>query len=150
MKVVFLKDVSKIGKRFEVKNVADGYARNFLIPKGLAQIATQERVEQAKAYQADEQKRLEGQQRRIQAVAEKLSGHTLAFSLSAGKKGEVFGSVKADMIKDKIVQEFDVFIDELDVKLPRPLKELGSHQVPVTLLKNTTVNVTVVLTGKAE
>lgn len=132
MKVILQTDVSKLGSMGEVKQVARGYARNYLIPRGLALEATQanlsfwKRVEARKREQ--EEKRLENARQR----AERLREVSLSFSRAAGEQGKLFGSVgKADIAKSLKASGFD--LEKSAIELSEPIKAVGDFQVEVRL-----------------
>lgn len=132
MKVILQTDVSKLGSMGEVREVARGYARNYLIPKGLALEATSanlgfwKKVESRK--RAQEEKRLESARQR----AESLKEVSLSFSRAAGEQGKLFGSVgKADIAKSLKASGFEV--EKAAIELPEPLKAVGDFQVEVRL-----------------
>lgn len=132
MKVVLLKDVKKIGKRFEEKEVADGYARNMLIPKGLAVPAGT-----PAAKQALEQKGREGVQRskedeKLHENIAQLSGTTLELTAKANEQGHLFQKITAQKISDLLQNEkgFDISPDLLDIET---IKEIGTHEIPVKI-----------------
>ncbi len=126
MKVVLLQDVRGIGRRNELKEVADGYARNFLFPKKLAVLANEKNLAEKEKH--DEQSAAE--LRQLQAVAAKISKDSFVFTVKAGVKGEVFGSVtKHDVevaLKEKGYANFQPLLDH-------PIKSLGKHQVEIDL-----------------
>ena len=126
MKIILLEDIKNIGSRMDVKDVSDGYARNFLIPKGLARLADTQSLQMKAAWEA-EHKQLIGH---YEELARRLKDVTLEFQLAVGAKGEVFGSVKsADIRKALLDQGFK----EGEVVLVKPFKTLGEHSVQINL-----------------
>lgn len=99
MKVIFLKDVKNVGKKFDVKNVSDGYARNFLFSQGLAKIATEEAIKSLEAQKAAALKEEEKNKSGLIALAKNLESREFEFKVKTGEKGEVFGSVNKEDIK---------------------------------------------------
>ncbi len=125
MKVVLLKDVRGLGKKFEVKNVPDGYGRNFLVPKGWAKLATDEAMSLKASHEAREDATLAS----LRKSAEKIEKLNLNFFV-AGDAKSVFGSVsREDIEKELRARGFGDF--ELD--LPKSIKAVGEHVVPVNL-----------------
>jgi len=126
MKVILLKDVKGVGRKFEVKEVKDGYGRNFLLAKGLIEIATKEalnRLEaQKKVWEAERQKLLEG----LKAEAARVGGIFLNFKLKVGEKGEAFGSVTRKDVELELARKG---FKNLKVELERPIKTIGEHTV---------------------
>ncbi|HEY4475587.1 MAG TPA: 50S ribosomal protein L9 [Candidatus Paceibacterota bacterium] len=124
MKILLLQDVKGIGRRMEVKEVKDGYARNFLIPQKLAMPATSE----ALSIKKGEELKLEAIREQSKKSAEALQKMTLEFVVKTGGKGEVFGSIKADDIKKALEEKG---IKAHGIILEKPIKSLGDHLVEV-------------------
>mgnify|MGYP001066690640 CR=1 FL=1 len=133
MKVILLQDIPKLGKKFEVKEVSDGYARNFLLPKKLAQIATQKALTQLKEKKALLEKKREEKIKNLEEIAKKLKEIKLDFALKEGDKKEIFGSVsKLEIIKSLKNKGFTE-AENWEIKLERPLKTKGEHKVEINL-----------------
>ncbi len=128
MRVVLLKDVKGIGKKGEIKEVNDGYARNALLPKKLAALATSSTVSIVSKLAADKEKAHAARVARLSARAKSIDGMKLHFALRAGEKGELFGSVSAKDIEKELVR-FEA--SEGKVVLEHPIKTLGLCRVPV-------------------
>ena len=145
MQVILVKDVSKLGKAGEVKNVADGYARNYLLPRGLAVIAT-EGVLKEFELRAEEQKRQSERQRTAaQSRAEQLQGIELVFKARVGESDRLYGSItSADIAREKGARLGEE-VDRRKVILPEPIKELGKHRVQVRLHPDVTIVVTAIV-----
>ena len=143
MKVVFLETVEGSALRGEVKTVADGYARNYLLPRKLAAPATPERLRQAETLarlEEERQQSLDGQARQLVG---KLAGHTLVMAVRVGEQGRLYGSVtNADIAK----QAGEMLGEELDrrrVLLPEVIRQVGLYTVPIRLSRNVTADVDV-------
>jgi large subunit ribosomal protein L9 len=135
MKVILLEDIKKIGKRFEVKEVSDGYARNFLFPNGLADVATPaslKELEKKKIKMQGEDRELT---RRFEEISRLLKERDLEFPVKIGVHGEVFGSVTKEMILKGMRDAGLIRTERVEIKLERPLKKLGEHKVEVHLKK---------------
>jgi large subunit ribosomal protein L9 len=145
MRVVFLNDVEGVARAGEIKNVADGYARNFLLPRRLAAAATAATLQQAEARARQLAREQEKADDAAHTVAELLGGSPLIFKERAGSEGRLFGSVTASDIAERISSLAGSHVDHRQVVLEAPIKELGSYEVPVTLTRNVraTVNVEV-------
>ncbi len=126
MKIVFLRDVKKVGRKGEVKDVPDGYARNFLIVKNLAAPVTESTLVKLKQAEAEERASLN----KNLELAKKLSGEEFNFIVKAGENGAVFGSVKREDIENKLRESG---YKDAEVLLPRPIKTLGVSEVEVKL-----------------
>jgi large subunit ribosomal protein L9 len=132
MKVMLLKDIYKLGNAGDVKKVADGYARNYLIPQGLAVMARPGVLKQAERIRqraSEERKRLNLE---LSDVAEKLSGLELAFAVKAGETGRLYGSVTNLMIARAIEEATSTVVERRNIET-QPIKMLGVHTVPVRL-----------------
>ena len=131
MKVIFLQDVSAKGKQGEIKDVADGYARNFLFPKKLALSATPSAMKDAKAKMEEYKKRQERHQVELEELAKTLEGTELGFKAKAGEKGRLHGSITTADIAGKLSEVAGMEIDKKKIKLDEPLRNLGTHEVVV-------------------
>ncbi|MDP3727807.1 MAG: 50S ribosomal protein L9 [bacterium] len=132
MRVILLKEVPKLGKPGEVRNVSDGYARNFLFPQGLAELATDANIQAGNRAAADRTSRGERERQRFAALAEKISGTTLEFTLKTGKGGQAFGSVSAENIAERLGQE-GLNVERQWVVLKKNIKTTGEHAVDIRL-----------------
>ncbi len=135
MKVILLEDVKKIGKRFDVKEVSDGYARNFLFPNGLADAATPSALKELEKRKADMEKEDRELIKRLEEISRLMNDRALEFPVKAGNNGEVFGSVTKEMILKGLRDSGLLRSERVEIKLERPLKELGVHNIEVDLKK---------------
>lgn len=143
MKVVLRDDVENVGRKGDLVDVADGYARNFLVPRGLALKATKGVVQQAESMRRSREAK-EGRDREAaQAVSERLNGTRIEVGARAGEGGRLFGSVTASDIADAIQTQAGVEIDRHRLGLGEPLKELGSAEVKLKLYPDVEVTLTV-------
>lgn len=141
MKIVLLKDIRGFGKKFEIKEVNDGYARNFLLPKKLAKPANENLIKNLKEQEETSRKYQESLEKAQELIKEKLNGKEFYFYVKIGKKGEVFGAVGQKDIEKSLKEALDFlttdFRKEIEKKmaitLPRTLKNLGTHNVRVLL-----------------
>jgi len=145
VRVVFLNDVDGIARAGEIKNVADGYARNFLLPRKLAAAATTSTVQQAESRAkaiAKEQDKLD---EAANAVATQLSSAAVVIKARVGEGGRLFGSVTSSDIAEAINARSGGNVEHRQVVLDAPIKEVGTYEVPVTLTRNVraTVNIEV-------
>jgi large subunit ribosomal protein L9 len=140
---VFLNDVDGVARAGEIKNVADGYARNFLLPRKLAAAATTSTMQQAEARAKAIAKEQEKLDEAAKAVAEKLGAAAVVIKARVGEQGRLFGSVTATDIADAINARSGGSVEHRQVVLEAPIKEVGSYEVPVTLTRNVRANVTV-------
>ena len=143
MKVILFDDVEKLGRKGDVVTVADGYARNFLVPNGLAMVASRGALKQADLMQ---KARAEKDERDKQAAAARVS--TLAaspvyISARAGEEGRLFGSVTNSDVARAIQEQLGEGIERRDIRLEDPIRSLGTHQVEVNLHAEVNALVTV-------
>jgi large subunit ribosomal protein L9 len=143
MRVVFLDDVEGVARAGEIKNVADGYARNFLLPRKLAAAANSSAVQQAesraKAIAKEEEKRDEA----ARVVVDKISGSPVVLKARVGEQGRLFGSITASDIADALNARGGGSLEHRQILLDAPIKEVGTHEVPVSLTRNVKATVTV-------
>ncbi|HLH72769.1 MAG TPA: 50S ribosomal protein L9 [Chloroflexota bacterium] len=149
MKILLTKDVPNVGRSGEIKDVANGYARNFLIPRGLAVPASQGAVKQAEQAKVMAQ----GKQARVQAELEELANTVqnteLVFKAKVGEQHRLFGSVTAGDIAEELSRKVNHPIDKRDVELEEPIRHLGSYKVPIRLAPQLVPSVTVVVEAEA-
>jgi large subunit ribosomal protein L9 len=145
MKVLLTRDIDKLGKAGTIKTVADGYARNYLIPRGLALPATESALKQADTFRAAEMRHEDKLRQEVTALAERLAGVSVSFKARAGEGDKLYGSVTAADIAAALTEEIGVEIDKRKIELGEPLRELGTHQVTVRLAADLTPQVTVIV-----
>jgi len=145
MKVLLTKDVASLGKAGEVKKVAQGYGRNYLIPNGLAVLASEGQMRQSKERQRAEEKRAIRQAANAQAMAKRMAQITLVFKAKAGEQDKLYGSVTSGDIVEELEKEIGQEIDRRKVLLDEPLKQLGEHQVAIKLASSITGEVKVII-----
>ena len=143
MKVILSSDVDTLGRKGDVVSVADGYARNFLVPKGLAIVASKGSLKQAELMQ---RARAEKDQREKQAAAAKVASFAATpvyISARAGEEGRLFGSVTNSDVARAIEDQLEEKVDRRDIRLDEPIRTLGTHQVEVNLHAEVNALVTV-------
>ncbi|MEK9154963.1 MAG: 50S ribosomal protein L9 [Patescibacteria group bacterium] len=153
MKIILLQDIPKIGKKNDVKEVSEGYVRNFLIPKSLAKIAAEEdikKIEKLKEEKLKEEKTLISA---LEAIAKKYNNKEYHFYPEMGDSGEIFNPINREQIKNAFIislnstpQELKNYISEnLRVDLAKSLKTLGEHIIPINLGRNIRFNAKIIL-----
>lgn len=130
MKVIFLKDVKGQGKKGEIKDVSEGYANNFLIPKGLVSVASQGNVKQLENQSQAEKKKKEQEKQKAQALAEKIEALTIQIKAKSGEGGRLFGSITSKQIADELESK-KISVDKRKIELGDPIRTLGVTQVPI-------------------
>ena len=137
MKIVLRADVEHVGEKGEIVEVADGYARYYLVPRGLALRATAGVQKQADAMRRSRDARDRRDREAAQAIADQLSP-TIRIEARAGEGGRLFGSVTSMDIADAVQTQLGVAVDRRDISLDEPLKELGVSEVAVKLHRDVT------------
>lgn len=148
MKVVLTQDVPNLGKAGEVKDVADGYGRNYLLPKGYAQMATKGLIKQAQE-RAEAQKRRDAKLRSdAETLAQRLNGQTLRFEVRVGELDRLYGSITNVDIAEKLKQQTGIDVDRRKIELGDPIKRAGVYSVPVRLAAQIEARLNVVVEGE--
>jgi large subunit ribosomal protein L9 len=143
VRVVLREDVEKLGRKGDLLEVADGYARNYLVPRGLAIVATKGVVDQATAMRRNRQVRDDRDKEAAQELATRLSANPIEVTARAGEGGKLFGSVTSADITAAVKQQTNVELDRRKVTLAEPLKALGPAEVDVQLHTDVTVTLAV-------
>ena len=136
MKVIILQDTKNVGKKGEIKNVSDGYAKNFLIPKGLAKEATEANIRELKRKQAADAEKRATDKASAEILKERLKTIEVKVKAKAGEGGKVFGSVTSKDISDALKDQFGIEIDKKKIALDNPIKQTGTYRVPVKLFQD--------------
>jgi large subunit ribosomal protein L9 len=145
MRVILKTEVKGLGRVGDVKDVADGYARNYLLPKGLAIEATGGQLKHLAQERDAEKNRKDRAHGEAEALAKRLGEVTLVFKLKAGEQGKTFGSVTAKEVAEALTKEAKAEIDRTKVILIEPLRSLGVHKVEIRLLADVRASVTVAI-----
>jgi large subunit ribosomal protein L9 len=145
MKVVLREDVEKLGLRGEVVDVARGYARNFLLPRKLAEHATPARVSELAKVNARRALSEAQSFEQAQEIGQRLGQAELRFDVKAGESGVLFGSVTQTNLADAIWEKLKVRVDRRKIELAEPLKRIGRYQVPIELFADVTVETRVLV-----
>jgi large subunit ribosomal protein L9 len=132
MKVLLLKDVYKLGRAGDVKRVADGYGRNYLLPQGLAVLATSGALKQAEHIRARADIQRSVINKEMSGIAEKLQGITVTFPAKASETGKLYGSITTQMIAEAVSEKAGVEVSRRQIE-GQPLRTLGEHTVEVRL-----------------
>lgn len=133
MKIILTRDVLNVGRAGDVKKVAAGYARNYLIPNGLAVLATPGALKEFKLRRSAEERREEKMAAHAEALAEQLSGVSLAFEAKAGEKGRLYGSITTAEIAEALERATGLEFDRRKQILSEPLREVGEHVISIRL-----------------
>lgn len=146
MKVILLEDVKALGKKGEIVNVNDGYARNFILPKKLGLEATGKNLNDLKLKKANEEKVAKEQLIEAQEFAKKLEAGKVELAIKFGEGGKAFGSVSSKEIAAAAKEQMGYDIDKKKVQLKDAIKTVGTHEVPVKLHPKVTATLKVIVT----
>lgn len=149
MKVILTQDVKGSGKKGELVKVSDGYARNFLLPKGLAIEASAQALGEMKARQASVEHKAAVEKQAAQEMAGKIGGKTVKIAAKAGANGKLFGSVTSKEISEELSRQFGAQIDKRKIVMDSDIKAFGSYTVQVKLHPGIAADIYVVV-GEAE
>lgn len=135
MKVILLEDVRNIGKKHEIKDVSDGYARNFLFPNKLAEPATAASLKKIEVLKVQLNKNESEFKTHLEQLARKINETSVEFRLRSDEDGSVFGSVTKEAILKAMREQKLIDKERIDIELDHPIKELGDHKVRIDLKK---------------
>ncbi len=148
MKVILLADVKSQGKKGDIIDVSDGYARNFLLTKGLGVEATQKNLNDVKLKKANEEKVAAQELKEAEETAGKLEGKEIIIKIKAGADGKTFGSVSSKEIAEELLNQHGITLDKKKIVLKDPIKALGDYKVPVKLHKDVAGELTLKVEGE--
>lgn len=131
MKIILKKDVSKIGKKGELLEVADGYGRNFLIARGLAEEATEGKIRELQEHRKTQKVREDKKMAAAQEAKKKLGGKVVTIKVNAGEGGRLFGSVTTAQVAEAIEAQYGVEADKKDIKIEDAIKQAGSFPAKI-------------------
>jgi len=145
MKIVMRQDVPKVGEAGTVQTVSNGYARNYLIPKGLAVVASDGELKVAAHNLAVKERKITRQEDLLRSLSEKIDGQRLTFTARAGDQGRLYGSITASDVASALAGQISEEVDRRRIVLDDPLRTLGEHTVTVHLVGRLRPQVTVVI-----
>jgi large subunit ribosomal protein L9 len=149
MKVLLMEDVYKLGRAGDVKKVADGYGRNYLLPHGLAVLATPGALKQVEEIRSRANSRRSALNQEMGSVAEKLANLVLAYPARAGETGKLYGSITTQMIAESIEAKSGVTVDRRQVDV-QPIRTLGEHKVHIRLTMDLVPEIRVIVHREGE
>jgi large subunit ribosomal protein L9 len=135
MKVIFLQDVPRVGKKYDIKEINDGYALNFLFPKKWATLATAKAVTEIERRKKEIVIEREAQEDLLAKNLEEIKGKTITIKAKSDEKGHLFSTIKGKTIVETMEKENHIQIDEKFIALEKPIKEIGEFEIPI-LIKN--------------
>lgn len=143
MKVILLQDVKTLGKKGEIVNVNDGYARNYILPKKLGLEATNKNLNDLKLQKQNEVKVAQEKLDAAQALADELADKSITVKMQAGVEGKVFGSISSKEIALEAKKQLNMDIDKKKIVIPDAIKSLGTYNVNIKLHKDVTATLAV-------
>ena len=143
MKVILLEDVKSLGKKGEIVNVNDGYARNFILPKKLGLEATSKNLNDLKLQKQNDEKVAQEKLDAAKALAEEIKEKSITVKIQAGVEGKVFGSISSKEIATEAKKQLNMDIDKKKIVIPDAIKSLGTYNVNIKLHKDVTATVKV-------
>lgn len=148
MKVILLEDVKSVGKKGELVNVSDGYARNFILKKNLGKEATPKNLNDLKLQKQNEEKLAAENLAHAQQFAEEIASKSIEVAIKAGQDGRVFGSVSTKEIATAAKEQLGYDLDKKKMQLKEPIKNIGTYMVPIRLHQKVTAELKVIVKGK--
>ena len=148
MKVILLEDVKSLGKKGEIVNVNDGYARNFILPKKLGLEATSKNLNDLKLQKQNDEKVAQEKLDAAKALAEEIKEKSITVKIQAGVEGKVFGSISSKEIATEAKKQLNMDIDKKKIVIPDAIKSLGTYNVNIKLHKYVTATLTVKVEAK--
>lgn len=148
MKVILKADIKGVGKKDQIINASDGYARNFLFPKNLAVEANNENMSKLKAKQDSNAYKKSQEKEEAQKIAQKLSKIQLKMPVKAGENGKIFGGVSAKEIADVLKEEYKIEVDKKKIELKETIKTLGIRTVNIKLYEGVIGNLKIDIISK--
>ena len=145
MKVILLQDVKSIGKKGELKEVSDGYARNFLLPRKLAKEANAQAMNEFKNAEAAKEYKVKVETEKAKENAKALSDKTVKISAKAGQNGKLFGSVTAKELAEEIGRQYGVEVDKRKIVLENDIKAFGTYSFDLKFYNGITATMSVVV-----
>ena len=143
MKVLLLQDVKGQGKKDQIVDVSDGYARNFLFPKKLAVVADNKAINEVKNKEASKQYKIETEKAAANAIAAKLAETVLKISVNAGADGRLYGSITSKDIAEALAKQHGIVVDKRKIVMPEPIKAYGTYHFDVRLYTEITGHIKV-------
>lgn len=148
MKVILLEDVKSLGKKGEIVNVNDGYARNFILPKKLGLEATSKNLNDLKLQKQNDEKVAQEKLDAAKALAEEIKEKSITVKIQAGVEGKVFGSISSKEIATEAKKQLNIDIDKKKIVIPDAIKSLGTYNVNIKLHKDVTATLRVKVEAK--
>ena len=143
MKVILLQDIKSLGKRGELVEASDGYARNYLLPRKLAKEANAQAMNEYKNAENSKQYKIATEKAQAAAAKKKLEGKVFRMSARAGQSGKLFGSITSKQVAEEIKKQYNITVDKRKVVLECDIKEFGTYKAEVKLYTGISANIDV-------
>ena len=143
MKVILLQDIKSLGKRGELVEASDGYARNYLLPRKLAKEANAQAMNEYKNAENSTQYKIATEQAQAEAAQKKLEGKVFKMTARAGRSGKLFGSITSKQVAEEIKKQYNIAVDKRKVVLECDIKEFGTYKAEVKLYTGISANIDV-------
>ncbi len=144
MRIILLQNVKNLGEKYEVKEVKDGFARNFLIPKGLAKPATKQNLEWLENQKETEIKKAEEELKKTQERAEAIDGHEIIIPVKVGEDNQLFESITSQKISEKL-KELGFEVKKDQIIMEEPIKELGEFPIKISFRHNLEIEIRLII-----
>lgn len=144
MKIILLKNIEKLGEKYELKEVAAGFARNYLIPQGLAKVADKKTLEWAKIKAEEKIEKSEEELKEFEKLASQIDGLEVETKVKVGDKGQLFEKITPQKIS-KILKEMNYNVSKSQIEIPKPIEELGEFPVKIKFEHNLEVEIKVIV-----
>ena len=148
MKVIFLQDVPNVGEAGDIKEVADGYGRNFLVPRNLAIPARSAAINVAEMQRRTKEQKYSDEMAKLVEMAEQIEGKEISLQARAGTKDRLYGAITASDIASELERAIGIVVDKRKIELDEPIHHLGSHEVAIRLAKDLIPKIKVTVTEK--
>lgn len=148
MKIILIQDVKKLGKSGDIKEVSDGYARNFLIPKGLAREATTTLLKETQERSVREEKKKGKEKEQAEAIKQKLDGKSITIKAKTGGADKLFGAITAREVSDSIHEQLGLAVDKKKIDMTEPIKHLGEYQVKLKIYPSIQAEIKVIIAAQ--
>ncbi len=143
MKVILLQDIKALGKRGELVEASDGYARNYLLPRKLAKEANAQAMNEYKNAENSKQYKIATEKAQAEAAKKKLEGKVFRMTARAGQSGKLFGSITSKQVAEEIKKQYNIVVDKRKVVLECDIKEFGTYKAEVKLYTGISANIDV-------
>ncbi len=143
MKVIFIEDVTNVARAGDIKEVADGYARNFLIPKKLAAVATSQSINEAKVQMEKRVREKAKTETEFKELAAQLEGKEIVLTAKTGGKEKLYGSITAEDITAGLNSSFGVVVDKRKIEIPESIRQVGTYPIVLRLTADIVANINV-------